>query len=531
MQVDKINVMYLRLSLEDNDVVTGSDNESCSIGSQRRCINNFIKSDDSLSANTFEEFIDDGFSGTSMNRPSIKRLLRLVDEGKVSTIIVRDLSRFSRDYLEAGHFLEFVFPAYNVRFISINDGFDSGLIGEDTGGLELAIQNLINNMYSIETSRRIKSVVDLKKYNGEFVYGTAPYGYKKGERKNTIVVDEEAAIIVRKIFDMASNGISITKIAQYLNDNKVPTPSMHLSAVRSKKYKVRTFWSFESVFNIIDNRIYTGDTEPFKSHVIRVGSNKVKMIPKNKREVLMNTHDAIVSREIYFSAQKIINGAPKGKRSDVPRPLSKLLVCGCCGNKLQKGRAANHNWSCATARYTTETGCKDIKINEEKLTGIIINAINTQCLLLNEEIKQTVSMHNSYRNESDIIVDELSIKEKRLDKIQAEKMNCYEDYIRGALSKEDFIKVKNTLSKEEETIKLEVNLLKDKLSSLSNELKIKQANVRKNRDFLKYQGVTILTEELISELIKRIVVLPNNEIKIEWNFSEEQNKTKENVAS
>ena len=205
---NRIDVKYLRLSLEDGDVESGSDRESCSIGSQRRCIDNYIASHTDLDGD-FEDFIDDGYSGTSMDRPAMRRLLRLVEEGRVRTIIVRDLSRFARDYLEAGHFLEFVFPAYEVRFISINEEFDSVALGEDTGGMELAVRNLVNYMYSKDTSRRIKSVVDLKKLSGEFVYGFAPYGYKKGAEKNTIVIDDEAAMVVKRIFKWAISGITI----------------------------------------------------------------------------------------------------------------------------------------------------------------------------------------------------------------------------------------------------------------------------------------------------------------------------------
>lgn len=178
------DLYYLRLSKEDGDVADGTE-ESCSIGSQRLCIHRFLR-DQGLNPNSFEEIVDDGYSGTSMRRPGMSRLLNLVEQGRVRTIVVRDLSRFARNYLEAGHYLEFVFPAYDVRFISINDQFDSKAIGETTGGLELAIKNLLNQMYSRDISRKIKSAVDLKKLNGEFVYGTAPYGYKKDPRQTPL---------------------------------------------------------------------------------------------------------------------------------------------------------------------------------------------------------------------------------------------------------------------------------------------------------------------------------------------------------
>lgn len=220
---EKLKIKYLRLSMEDNDVATGYGAESVSIGSQRLCIDQYITAHADLGTG-FEELIDDGYSGTNFNRPGAAQLLKLVEEGCVETIIVRDLSRFARNYLEAGHFLEFVFPAYDVRFISINDNYDSKLLGESTGGLQIAVRNLVNQLYSRDISIKIKSAVDLKKLNGEYVYGTAPYGYMKGEKKNTIVVDEKAAATVRQIFAWAADGVTVTQIAAKLNAAGVMTP-------------------------------------------------------------------------------------------------------------------------------------------------------------------------------------------------------------------------------------------------------------------------------------------------------------------
>ena len=269
---EKIDINYLRLSKEDGDVESGAIEESCSIGSQRKCIEQYLQRK-GIDPSTFEEIVDDGFSGTSMDRPGMKRLLRLVEAGRVRTIIVRDLSRFARNYLEAGHYLEFVFPAYDIRFISINDNYDSNEYGESTAGLELAIHNLINQLYSKDLSKKIKSAVDLKKMNGEYVYGTAPYGYKKGEKKNTIVIDQIVSDVVKNIFKWAASGKTITEIARKLNDLGIKTPSVYLAPVRGK-YKTREFWTFESVRNILANRIYTGDKtkQILLSDIIRLTS-------------------------------------------------------------------------------------------------------------------------------------------------------------------------------------------------------------------------------------------------------------------
>ena len=217
-------ICYYRLSSEDGDVARGNAAESFSISAQRLCVRNFLASHPDLEG-TVEEIVDDGYSGTNMNRPGMQRLLSLVKSGNVKAVIVRDLSRFSRDFLEGGHYLEFAFPAYGVRFISINDHFDSADYGESTGGLELGITNLLNQLYSRDLSRKIKSVTDRKKLNGEYAFGAVPYGYQKGEQKNTIVVDPPAADVVRQIFQWASQGVSITQIAQRLNASDTETPS------------------------------------------------------------------------------------------------------------------------------------------------------------------------------------------------------------------------------------------------------------------------------------------------------------------
>ena len=319
----KLKLMYLRLSKEDDDIA-GKGQESFSIGSQRLLIQQYVESHSELgNYSDFEEIIDDGYSGTNFNRPGAARLLELVETEQVETIIVKDLSRFARNYLEAGHFLEFVFPAYDVRFISINDNYDSRAYGESTGGLQLAVRNLINQLYSKDISRKIKSTVDMKKLNGEYVYGAVPYGYRKGEKKNTIEVDPEAAEVVQKIFQWASDGITVTQIARRLNTDGIQTPFMYLKNVRGN-YRVSLYWSFDSVKNILINRIYTGGTVPFKSHVVRVGSDQVKLLPEDEQLVIPDTHEAIISREIFFQSRKVIK-SNENRNHKVP-PACFLLI-------------------------------------------------------------------------------------------------------------------------------------------------------------------------------------------------------------
>ena len=520
LQNGQVDIIYLRLSLEDGDVADGTAEESCSIQSQRTCIHQFLK-EHGIPSDSVEEIVDDGHSGTNLNRPGMQRLLRMVERGQVRTIIVRDLSRFARNYLEAGHYLEFVFPAYDVRFISINDQFDSQEIGETTGGLELAIKNLINQMYSKDISRKIKSAVDIKKMNGEYVYGTAPYGYKKGPVKNTIVVDEPAALIVKQIFTWAASGVTITQIAQKFNSQGTPTPSAYLAPVRGPKYKVRKIWTFESVRNILDNRIYTGDTVPFKSHVIRIGSDRVKQIPEELRTVIPNTHEAIISRELYYQARTVIKSTKKSKSTTPPNPLTSLLVCGCCGNRLGKGKAQNKNWTCTTHRYHPELDCKDVRFNDEKLSKIVMDAVMMQCRLTDARVNRIRKESQLSKSTEQILQTECRTLRQKIEHLSTEKMQRYEAYVLGQISKQDFVRIKQDIVSQEEKAKLELEIAEQKLSELNAKICSDAAQEKDSQQILQYQDITELTPELTRELIKRITIFPDGSLKIQWNFHDD----------
>lgn len=208
--------------------------------------------------------------------------------------------------------MEYVFPYYGVRVISINDHFDSWIAVDSSGGLEVALKNLMNECYSRDISRKISSAVHVKKMSGEYCYGAVPFGYKKGGKKNTIVPDQETADIVRYIFSLACEGNTISQIAKRLNMEQVITPSKYLAR---PNYKVVERWGYESVRNILSNRIYIGDTEGYKSHVVKVGSNQVKLIPEDERLVIKNTHEALVSRGDYQKAKEVVKSNVKSKKN------------------------------------------------------------------------------------------------------------------------------------------------------------------------------------------------------------------------
>lgn len=510
--------MYLRLSKEDGDVEEGTVEESYSIASQRTCILQYAAGMPDFSEG-LEEIIDDGYSGTNLSRPGIQHLLSLVKRGLVRTIIVRDLSRFARNYLEAGHYLEFILPSYDVRFISINDHYDSKAYGESTGGLELAIHNLINQMYSYDISKKIKSAVDMKKRAGEYVYGTAPYGYKKGEQRNTIVLDLEVAPIVKTIFMWAADGKTITQIAQKLNEERITTPSVYLAPVRGK-YKTRSFWTYESVRNILRNRIYTGDTVPFKSHVIRVGSDRVKQIPEELQEIIPCTHEPIVSRELYYQAVKVIKSNQKTKKNNDGYLFTSYLICGCCGNRLAKGKRSNKHWRCSTSRYVADIECGKVKIRDDDLKSVVLRAVQNLCLLADAKLEYANSKQSVMKSKVEVISREIKLLRNQMTRLQNKRMEAYERYVLTEITDTEFADMKRGISEQIESLLMDLQSKEQELSIAQNENNEQVIVTTQMKRISQYHNINELTPELLKELVQKIVVMPGNAIEIIWNFSD-----------
>lgn len=352
------------------------------------------------------------------------------------------------------------------------------------------------------------------------MYGTAPYGYKKGAEKNTIVIDDEVAITVKRIFKLASEGVTITEIARILNKEKVPTPSQHLAQYRSSKYKVYTDWTWNSVKNIVENRIYTGDTEPFKSHVVKIGSDRTKQIPRELREIIPETHEAIVSRELYYLAQTTIKSNSKKKGVSQRNPLTSRLICGCCGNTLGKGKAKNKSWLCSKARYNPELACKDVRGDEAQIKSLILRAIQQQCMLTDITIEEQRKVQKATRNERELVADEIKNLQRKLDRVEKKKFQLLEDVMDDKLSREDYLVKKKNLLAEAEDSGSRLAILQQKLKELSiSEESVEQQQIVAST-IRQFDGISELTPEVMKALVKRVIVYPDKHIHIDWNFAD-----------
>ena len=285
--------VYLRLSSDDGDKM-----ESNSITNQKNLINLFLKKEKDLKI--YDYYIDDGFTGTDFNRPDFQRLLNDIKEGKINTVIVKDLSRFGRNYIEVGNYIEQVFPSYNVRFIAINDNVDSYKDPKSINNIIVPFKNLMNDEYARDISNKVRSVLNTKKANGEFIGSVAPYGYKKNPRdKHKLIIDKYASKIVKKIFKMILNGKSKTEVIDELNKFGILPPRLYQMQDTDYNFKVTEktkYWDSKKLDKILKNQTYTGDLIQSKKRTI---SHKIHKVVENSFEdwiIIPNHHEAIISR-------------------------------------------------------------------------------------------------------------------------------------------------------------------------------------------------------------------------------------------
>lgn len=430
--------IYLRVSVEDE-----KDNESDSITNQREYIYNYIK------ANKFEhdeifEYVDDGKSATNFNRKGINNLLNDTNKGKVNCIIVKDLSRFGRNYIETTEYIENIFPLLNVRFIAINDNYDSNNKDDFNNYFNLNFKNIIYGYYSKDISKKVKTAGLNKAKIGKIPTSSAPYGYTiSKEDKHKFEIDKNTYSIVQDIFNMACDGKSFTEIAKILNNKNILTPLEYKMSIgkvnKLGKCKGKLFWKSTTVRNILKNEVYTGTRIYGKTEIKEIGTRNHKNIDKENWIIFENHHQAIVSKEIFKQAQSIFKGS-RNSRQNKENIFKGTLKCGYCGYDLQKINKSEIKYTCNTLRYTNEYGCKYFMIKESYIKELILNEIGKKIDLAkyNKKFDKTNNTHS--------INDELN-------KIKIFKENLYKSYLKEDISKEMYLQEKEKLNKKEDELK------------------------------------------------------------------------------
>lgn len=510
--------MYLRLSQEDIDA---KDNllkdESNSIRSQRLLIQRYIQGQPELAGHPVLEFVDDGYTGTNFDRPQFQKMLSLIRSGEIQCVVVKDLSRFGRNYLEVGDYLEHIFPFLGIRFIAINDHYDSADYAGTTGGVDVAFRNLVYQQYSQDLSQKVKSAMHMKMTKGRYVTN-CPYGYKKAPgEKHKMVLDPVTAPIVREIFLAAIAGKKSTEIASMLNERRILTP-LEYKKLSRKSIQNDAMWSHQAVLRIIRDYKYTGAMVNFKCENQTIRARVQKRNKPEEWVVVENSHEPIVSHEEYEAANACIR---KVKPRNVIRhdQTDRVYYCGHCGRRLRKTFGLDEYYSCATSLYRKTTECSEIRWSKTDLEQIVLAAYKAQLSVMEEELKRTAGQSGP----SPIRVCREAQKKvsKEISSISEQNLRLYERYKAGEYSAETFLEEKTTLFARKKQLESDLATLQRKEESLLAE----QGRAEQQAQYLQQAGdlLQLSDEKLLKEmyeLIDRVIIFSNKEIEIHWKLED-----------
>lgn len=501
-------MIYLRLSKEDGNL----NKESNSITNQRKLISDFIKNMPDLQEVETVEYCDDGYTGKNTDRPAFQEMLECCKRGKAAGIIIKDFSRLSRDYEEAGNYIHFIFPFLGIRLISVNDHYDSKnkkKIGEN---LEIGVKTLLNDLYSIETSRNVKTTFYTKASMGAFLGTFAPYGYKKGEKKNKLEIDQEAAKIVRQIFELTIHGYSRREIAQFLNKNGVITPGYYIQ-LREKKQNIlmqkgKRIWTPGMVTDILRNPVYNGEIVNFQYQAKEIASKKKKPTEKEKWICTPNSHDPIVNRETFEAAAKTFRIFNKKENSITRKKsiFSGKILCGYCKHTLawKPCKTKESYFICTYWVLQKDSFCSREHLTENQLRDMTLKILKMICLLVED---------TSFILQKEKKIEEAE-KEKRnkirnIQVLENSKLQIYEKYKKHMLSEEIYRSKRQTIIDKIDLYKIELG---------ENIAALKEYQEQSSK--IDYEGIKEIIKAMIEELIESIVFYNLDRIKIIWKFED-----------
>ena len=368
IKISKWNVAaYLRLSKEDNENI-----ESNSIVNQRELIEQYISSKSDLQI--VDYYIDDGYSGTNFNRPGFRKLLQDMKNKKINCIIVKDLSRFARSHIEADMYFENIFPALNIRFISVIENVDSFENPDSMDNLIVPFKNLLNDAYAKDLSKKVRSALLTKRLNGEFIGTTATYGYLKDPKdKHKLIIDKDASENVIKIFNDIIEGKTASKIANELNKNKVLTPYVY--KMKNDNIAIDKKWNAKMINVILQNRVYTGDLIQGKKKVENYRTHKLITTNKDEWIITENHHEPIISKEKFDEVQEILNKNKSARNNKEKDLFYSFLKCADCGSSFTLRKVKNYEYYHCTS-YVRNSSCTSHSIRKDRLIELVIEELN-----------------------------------------------------------------------------------------------------------------------------------------------------------
>lgn len=490
----------MRLSREDGE------SESASITTQRKMLMAFAKENNFI---IYDEYIDDGYTGTNFDRPGFNRMINDIEENKINTVITKDLSRLGRNYITSGQYTEVYFPQKQVRYIAINDGYDS----ENAVNNDIApFKNVINEMYARDISKKIRSSFTVKMKEGNYIGNFAPYGYcKDPENKNHFLIDEETAPVVKEIFRLASMGIKPAEIAKSLNTEKIPSPLIYRCVKYNldiSKYKTGGEWTSGSISKMLKNPVYLG-------HMLQGKTTKVSFrlkttIAKSQDDWICveNTHEPIINKETFDLVRRFSQSRAYNKKNNFVNIFSGLAKCADCGKNMSsvgtRKKGSTANLECGAYKLKGAKACTNHFIDYDVLYDIVLNTLKEMINLSDkdkQEILDEVLKENNKTDKKNKAFNDLEVLQKKIKQVDSKIEKIYDDNFSGRLSSDNFNKL---LEKYES----ESKILSEKLQECEKRLNMQENNSLEKKAYLKYFDLLneySEIEELNSELLFKLI--------------------------
>ena len=510
--------LYARLSRDDE-----REGASQSIANQISLLKDF-SSTNRLSV--YNTYVDDGFSGTSFDRPAFKQMIQDIEAHKVNMVITKDLSRLGRDYILTGHYMERFFPEHQVRYISLLDGIDTGT--ESAANDITPFRAIMNDMYAKDISKKVKSVKHNKQQKGYFIGGKPPYGYKAHpDGKFKFVIDEEAASIVKRIFSMALDGTSCRKIAGTLNAEQIPSPSTYAGVKIGRRGPYSGLWSSERISAMLQNEVYIGNMVQGRTVSVSYKSKKYIKLPKEQWIVVPHTHEPIIDPETFQKVGELIRCRNHIRCRSYDYLLKGLIYCHECGyplgvmNCAKADHAENLYFICRTyQRFSTSGVCTCHCCNVDEITKAVLQKIQdvcSSCLVESDLLsaaRQVMEKEKSY----DPISIEANAVRSKLDAMANNLEQMYSDRLEGVLAPEDFRRLY-------EKLKIQRDQLQQRLVKLQRRQKVSAtANIDARELARRFMQEGPCSRELLTALVQRIELSEDRELYIQFRFKNMNSK-------
>lgn len=493
---------YLRLSIDDE-----GDGESNSIIYQRKLIDGYIESNFVGRQIIVDEIVDDGYSGTNFNRPGITRALELLKSGKFNCIIVKDLSRFGRDHIQVGNYLEHIFPAMEIRVISVNDQYDSDEHIGSPGGIDIALKNLIYEMYSKDLSQKVKAamrtIMKTGKYNAPFPI----YGYQK--YNDTLIIDDVAGKVVIRIFDLLDSGVSTAGVAAILNSDGILTPGEYKKTQKCiRKWNhdgKRVYWTDVTIRRVATDEKYTGKMVLGKTTRTKVGDPcSARRCSSDDWIVVPNTHPALIAQEKFDRVAEKIH-TKKNHHGNMVNHKSGIFCCGYCGHTLQKSGKKNITLKCRYSVMSQEQECLSEGISLEELYEILSEILKKQfCVMQHKAQLYKTAVQSNTSVSADFL-------EREMIQLKKNRFNAYEKFKNDEMSRGELDEIRGKIS-------MRINEIEELLKTVNNQVEVSEMKIHKADTILNYNCDEKFDKEFIDYFVKRVNIYKGKRIEIVWNF-------------